>query len=76
MWSGDGTYLAMFLAVQDHYGSDEEVDGLVELLVSIDSSSVRAHQHAAGARRELPADSDLKRGTSELQGFGDQDAAA
>lgn len=75
-WSGDGTYLAMFLAVQDHYGDQGQPDELAELLIAIDSTSVRAHQHAAGARRELPADSDLKKGRSELQEFGDQGAAA
>lgn len=81
LWSGDGTYLAMFLAVQDHYGHQERLDPgsdelghdlgqeLAELLVSVDSSTVRAHQHAAGARRQLPDGSDLKKGTIELQEF-------
>jgi transposase len=35
--------------------------GEVEWLVSVDSTVVRAHQHAAGARRE-PADPDEKGG--------------
>ncbi|AWK76297.1 hypothetical protein CBI38_33110 (plasmid) [Rhodococcus oxybenzonivorans] len=45
-WSIDGTYEAMFHAV--HAVRDENDDTLAAL-VSIDSTSVRAHQHAAGA---------------------------
>lgn len=73
----------MFLAVQDHYhaaglpeaASDLSSEELAELLVSIDSSSIRAHQHAAGARRRLPGGSDLKRGDSELHETWREDPA-
>ncbi len=48
-WSFDGTYEAMLAAVAAQpWASEEE---LADLL-SVDSTSVRAHQHAAGA---LPA---------------------
>lgn len=46
-WSEDGTYAAMFAAVREHSAVPEA--GAAGLL-SIDSTSVRAHQHAAGAR--------------------------
>jgi transposase len=46
-WSVDGTYAQMFTAIQARLGSEER--DLLELL-SVDSTSVRAHQHAAGAR--------------------------
>ncbi len=47
-WSIDGTYAAMFAVVRAHSGSADDLG--VAALVSIDSTSVRAHQHAAGAR--------------------------
>jgi len=46
-WSEDGTYAAMFAAVRE-CASSEQLDAAA--LLSIDSTSVRAHQHAAGAR--------------------------
>jgi len=46
-WSEDGTYAAMFAAVRDH-AAVGQLDAAA--LLSIDSTSVRAHQHAAGAR--------------------------
>jgi transposase len=45
-WSADGTYAAMFAAVREDAGA-EDTDVLE--LISVDSTSVRAHQHAAGA---------------------------
>lgn len=50
-WSTDGTYAAIFAAVRHAYG-DAVVAGAdgVEQLLAVDSSCVRAHQHAAGAR--------------------------
>jgi putative transposase len=45
-WSCDGTYADMFAAVRT--SGRVEDDALLEL-VSVDSTSVRAHQHAAGA---------------------------
>ena len=49
LWSTDGTYGRMLAAVRDEaeLGDDE-----VETVLSIDSTIVRAHQHAAGARRD------------------------
>ena len=47
-WSIDGTYAAIFAAVRAHGGVDIDPD--MAALVSIDSTSIRAHQHAAGAR--------------------------
>ena len=52
LWSTDGTYEAMFAAVRAHAGLDAQD---VEQVLSIDSTSVRAHQHAAGARRDSVA---------------------
>jgi putative transposase len=46
-WSTDGTYAAMFAAVRAESGDDGE--SLLKV-ISVDSTSVRAHQHAAGAR--------------------------
>ena len=49
LWSTDGTYERMFAAVREHAGlADDEL----EPILSIDSTVVRAHQHAAGARRD------------------------
>lgn len=45
-WSTDGTYARMFARVRSDAASDDR--GLVEL-ISVDSTSIRAHQHAAGA---------------------------
>src|SRR5690625_4425723 len=45
-WSSDGTYTKMFEAVRADAGVDD--DELHEL-IAIDSTIVRAHQHAAGA---------------------------
>ena len=47
-WSVDGTYAQIFAAVQAGLGEEGGHD-VLELL-SVDSTSVRAHQHAAGAR--------------------------
>ena len=46
-WSTDGTYARMFAAVRAHAGDE---DPALQALMSIDSTSIRAHQHAAGAR--------------------------
>src|SRR5690625_1104607 len=45
-WSTDGTYDAMFAAVQNE---SEPADRELVELVAVDSTRVRAHQHAAGA---------------------------
>lgn len=46
-WSVDGTYQEMFAAVRA--AAPAGGDRLAEL-ISVDSTSIRAHQHAAGAR--------------------------
>jgi putative transposase len=49
-WSTDGTYARMLAKVRDEAaGEQRELLGLI----SVDSTSVRAHQHAAGARPAL-----------------------
>jgi putative transposase len=45
-WSTDGTYEQMFAAVRADMGTD---DDQLQALLAVDSSSIRAHQHAAGA---------------------------
>lgn len=62
-WSEDGTYAAMFAAVREHAAA---ADARAAGLLSIDSTSVRAHQHAAGAR--FHEFSTLTGGSLELQG--------
>lgn len=46
-WAADGTFHRMLRAAQ----AKAEAAGDVEWLVSVDSTVVRAHQHAAGARK-------------------------
>jgi putative transposase len=62
-WSEDGTYGRMFAAVRADAAVDDPV---LESLMSIDSTSIRAHQHAAGAR--FHESSTLTGGSVELQG--------
>jgi len=58
-WSADGTYEAMFIAVKKTAGvSGADLDALV---LSVDSTSAKVHQHAAGAPRRV------KKGWVELQ---------
>ncbi len=45
-WSADGTWQRLLLAAQ----ARADADGQLDWLVSADSSLVRAHQHAVGAR--------------------------
>lgn len=52
LWSTDGTYERMFTVVGEQAGLDPEK---VRTILSIDSTVVRAHQHAAGARRDSVA---------------------
>jgi putative transposase len=47
-FSLDGTYQRMLETVQAHWCDDELDEGVARLL-SVDSTVVRAHQHAAGA---------------------------
>ena len=50
-WSQDGTYQRIFDAVHLAGLLRQSVDPDLEQLLSVDSTVVRAHQHAAGARR-------------------------
>ena len=45
-WALDGTFATMLAAAQ----ADADADGDIDWLVSVDSTIVRAHQHAAGAK--------------------------
>lgn len=49
LWSTDGTYERMVAAVRRQAKLEGEE---LEAILSIDSTIVRAHQHAAGARRD------------------------
>lgn len=47
-WSADGTWDRLLAHVQQHSDAVGEVDWSI---VCVDSTAVRAHQHAAGARK-------------------------
>jgi transposase len=50
-WSADGTWEKILRAVQ----ADTDLAGRLDWsMVSVDSTSCRAHQHAAGARKAAP----------------------
>ncbi|BBC28879.1 Transposase [Streptomyces graminofaciens] len=62
-WSADGTWKAVLeeLQIEADAGDPDgtlagQVDRQQEWAVNIDSTSCRAHQHAAGAPRKPPAD--------------------
>jgi putative transposase len=50
-WSQDGTYQRIFDGVHLAGLLQQSLDPELERLLSVDSTVVRAHQHAAGARR-------------------------
>ena len=50
-WSADGTWKMLLSQVQ----AAQDAAGEIDWDVSVDSTSVRAHQHAAGARKAPPA---------------------
>ena len=50
-WSTDGTYAKMFLAVQEAFGPSSDASDPFLHVMSVDSTSIRAHQHAAGPER-------------------------
>lgn len=52
LWSTEGTYQQMLDAAREAGLVDESADDAVEQLLSVDSTIVRAHQHAAGARKD------------------------
>jgi transposase len=49
-WSADGTWQRLLTAVQ----AAQDAAGRVDWDVSVDSTTTRAHQHAAGAPRKAP----------------------
>ncbi|MBD0707315.1 IS5 family transposase [Streptomyces sp. CBMA291] len=49
-WSADGTWQMLLSKVQ----ASEDAAGRIDWDVSVDSTVVRAHQHAAGARKTSP----------------------
>ncbi|MFF2433399.1 IS5 family transposase [Streptomyces sp. NPDC058107] len=52
-WSADGTWAMLLSRIQ----SAEDAEGRIDWDVSVDSTAVRAHQHAAGARKAPPRSS-------------------
>lgn len=58
-WSAGGTWQMLLPKVQ----SAEDAAGRIDWDVSVDSTAVRAHQHAAGARRTAPAADPQRGGT-------------
>ncbi|MGW1146400.1 IS5 family transposase, partial [Streptomyces sp. NPDC002454] len=50
-WSADGTWQMLLSRIQ----AAEDAAGGIDWGVSVDSTAVRAHQHAAGARKMPPA---------------------
>ncbi|MFD9420878.1 IS5 family transposase [Streptomyces goshikiensis] len=68
-WSADGTWTKILRALQA--GTDStalDADG--SWAVSADSTTCRAHQHAAGARHAAPADHPEKRGGTRVDPEG------
>lgn len=49
-WSADGTWEMLLARVQ----ATENAAGRIDWDVSVDSTTARAHQHAAGARKTAP----------------------
>jgi putative transposase len=62
-WSTDGTYQRILAAVTAAGLVDTAAQAGLQELLSVDSTVVRAHQHAAGARAATPTG-----GTLELHG--------
>ncbi len=76
-WSRDGTYQRMFDAVRSAGLLEAGSEDRLEELLSVDSTVVRAHQHAAGARKlavveaALPTGADTG-GSTESHDFADR----
>lgn len=60
-WSADGTWQMLLSRVQ----AAEDAEGRIDWGVSVDSTAVRAHQHAAGARKAPSAAVPQKRGAGQ-----------
>ncbi len=50
LWSADGTWKRLLQQIQ----AEADAAGEIDWDISVDSTVVRAHQHAAGARTEPP----------------------
>lgn len=59
-WSADGTWERLLQRVQ----AEADAAGDIDWDVSVDSTSVRAHQHAAGARHAPPPPAPVKGGSA------------
>ena len=59
LWTADGTWQKIL----DHVIVKDDSVGEVEWIISVDSSVVRAHQHAAGARKKGAAEPDRAAGS-------------
>lgn len=70
-WSKDGTWERLVTAVQ----AEADVVGAVDWVVSVDSTVVRAHQHAAGARRDADVLPGWQESASDLGAESVQDDA-
>jgi transposase len=61
-WSADGTWATALGGLRvgaDLDARDRSGEGVEEWVVSVDSTVIRAHHHAAGARHEPPVDVEL-----------------
>lgn len=62
LWSADGTWERLLQHVQ----ALADADGEIDWNINVDSTSVRAHQHAAGAPKTTPpAPSTAPKGATE-----------
>lgn len=64
-WSADGTWARLIADLRT--GCDRDA-GVGEWLVGVDSTVIRAHHHAAGARRDPAADVIVAEGPAVLTG--------
>lgn len=53
-WSADGTWVGILAELRRGCDQSAQADDAVEWSVGVDSTVVRAHQHAAGARHAPP----------------------
>ncbi|WP_394298395.1 IS5 family transposase [Streptomyces rimosus] len=65
MWAADGTWERVFTALL----AQADTEGDLDWVVAVDSTIVRAHQHAAGARQKgAPADEPADHGLGRSRG--------
>lgn len=65
-WSTDGTYAKIVLAVQEAFGGANAAPDHLVNVISVDSTSIRAHQHAAGAGKDRLTGEAVTGGETEL----------